>query len=1229
MTRHVKSSHDATKTGAVSARVAIADGTVTAIGIDGAERVLLTGDAVYPGDLIRTGTNGRVVVETDQVSTLELGPDSQILFEPEQPATDDGASGEDFSVQAIQQAILAGADPTEVAPPPGAGGAPDGGGHSAVRVARTAGRATPDSGFETTGLQVQFDERDDRTRGLDSDASQAIDGAVEPTAPPPIDVPLVSITLLALAPDVDAVPGQWVVQEDSLLTQSANTLTIAAEAAPGSSLTQIVVSGFNPTWSLDLSALNTSGATATLNTAGDTITVSGLSGNRYAGELRIAPPADSDLDLGAVTAIVSASTASGASATDTAVLSVVTDANADSVSVDLSVTDRDGDATDSFAPGDSATARVTATFGDNSDGSESHTVTVSVPIGFSVDAVSGGGSFDAATRAIRWTINSDGSVGGAFDETFEITNESAALGAAAFSANARAMETTTGDVEPDAGEADNVASATARVDVVVVNAPIAGDVSGEVTESALDLAGSEEDGSGNDPGQPAINTIARDALTAEFGEISAVSYLSGPGGGAMDTSTASTFVLNASDGSWTLSVDRATKQYQFTLNDNVDHTIVDSAFGNDRLAVVFQYTVEGTGGATTGSLTVNIRDDQPEVPNLTNSGVDRASANSNIVLIVDRSGSMNDDSGVPGFASRFDLAREALNQLLDSYDVLGDVNVRIVDFAGSARISPWFDGDAAVPDASEYLDDLSASGGTDYTDALRIARGAFDDATPSLEPGLDYQRLVYFISDGKPTNGGSPGDNSIPDADISAWQSFLQTQGFARAFAVGVGAGIGAADSDLEDVAWPNDDPSNPIIVESDDQLASELLVTIATPIEGNVPGTLEFTPGADDGGFIQSITVDATRYVLNRVTQEVRADGVVVGTAGVVIIATALGGRFEFDFNSGDYAYQPPRLGVSARESFTYTFVDGDGDTASAALELTITPATFPAEARPDTIVTNIIDARPIDIPAWTLLHNDVASNADPLTVSELIPMPGQGSASFDDGNVAYTAPAVGSFTGSFDYRANDSEATPVTVIGRPEATLSGSEAREILVGGDSNDTIRSAGPGDILVGGNGNDDLIGEGGGNNILAGGPGADEYIDGAGTQNVIRLSAEDVGTGVDVAYGFDNNPNPQFGDKIDISDVLDSLEDLGLFSGDRSNVDDVAQVVDVSRQGRDVSIKLDLSASGTFGDTSEVLRLSASDHPLHSGSNIAGPGRGANYVGTDLAQMLADGVLVTS
>lgn len=151
----------ATEAGIISALI----GTATATAVDGTVRNLQVGDKVYPNEIITTGIAGAIEIEFPDGGVMDLGRNSQAVLDSEAFELDvaeaDTPPAADVvdDIDAIQQALLAGEDPTQVADPTAAGpGAQptSEGGSEAVVVDYLAPRITPDSGFETTGPGIAF-----------------------------------------------------------------------------------------------------------------------------------------------------------------------------------------------------------------------------------------------------------------------------------------------------------------------------------------------------------------------------------------------------------------------------------------------------------------------------------------------------------------------------------------------------------------------------------------------------------------------------------------------------------------------------------------------------------------------------------------------------------------------------------------------------------------------------------------------------------------------------------------------------------------------------------------------------------------------------------------------------------------------------------------------------------------------------------------------------------------
>lgn len=135
-------------------------GTVSATTILGEARNLQLGEAVYAGELIATEADGLTTIEFTDGSVRTLGKASQLTLDRAvfDPNTTAESSEQAANVEAIQQAILAGADPSQVAEATAAGAGNSAGneGHSAVYVDYLAPEVTPESGFDTIGVSTTF-----------------------------------------------------------------------------------------------------------------------------------------------------------------------------------------------------------------------------------------------------------------------------------------------------------------------------------------------------------------------------------------------------------------------------------------------------------------------------------------------------------------------------------------------------------------------------------------------------------------------------------------------------------------------------------------------------------------------------------------------------------------------------------------------------------------------------------------------------------------------------------------------------------------------------------------------------------------------------------------------------------------------------------------------------------------------------------------------------------------
>ena len=148
----------ATQIGIVKALI----GTATATAPDGSIRNLQIGDPVYADELVSTGAGGAIELEFADGSVMDLGRNSQAMlddsvFNPTEVA--ETAATAESDVDALQQALLDGLDPTQALPATaaGAGTQTDGNeGTTAVVVDYLAPEVTPESGFDTIGVANEF-----------------------------------------------------------------------------------------------------------------------------------------------------------------------------------------------------------------------------------------------------------------------------------------------------------------------------------------------------------------------------------------------------------------------------------------------------------------------------------------------------------------------------------------------------------------------------------------------------------------------------------------------------------------------------------------------------------------------------------------------------------------------------------------------------------------------------------------------------------------------------------------------------------------------------------------------------------------------------------------------------------------------------------------------------------------------------------------------------------------
>ena len=410
--------------------------------------------------------------------------------------------------------------------------------------------------------------------------------------------------------------------------------------------------------------------------------------------------------------------------------------------------------------------------------------------------------------------------------------------------------------------------------------------------------------------------------------------------------------------------------YTVTQLNAIDHA---AGQNENNQSFTVNYTVkDGDNDTASGTLAINVDDDTPVA--VSNSAVvsESASAKSNVVLVIDTSGSMAEDGdpNTAGTQSRIDLLKAAVQNLFNT----GNVNaVNIYEFNSGAThhggpVNGWY---TNLTDAMAAINLLTAGGSTDYDAAL-----ASVTSTYTAPPGGGSKTIAIFMSDGQPTDDNGTGSVGIDDDDganggeEAAWINFLSNNNINASYAVGFG-GLGNADIGfLEPIAWKpgetystyDQDDQTPTAGDLDDaaddanviivtptSLTDVLQGTVASTATGNVvtDGSTGDSYGAD-GGRILSIQINGVTYVWDG-GSVIDPSNSAINLSGSKLtgITTPGGGKLTFDFTNGAWSYDAPaHISQDVPESFQYVITDGDGDTATATLSILVKNVNEPLRA-------------------------------------------------------------------------------------------------------------------------------------------------------------------------------------------------------------------------------------------------------------------------------------------
>jgi Mg-chelatase subunit ChlD len=421
-------------------------------------------------------------------------------------------------------------------------------------------------------------------------------------------------------------------------------------------------------------------------------------------------------------------------------------------------------------------------------------------------------------------------------------------------------------------------------------------------------------------------------------------------------------------------------QYTVTLLAPLEH---DQGEQENILDLNFGFSVsDGVGQSQTETFTVKVEDDMPVASNSAKD-IGAPVINTNLMIALDLSGSMKADSGVNNL-SRLELAQQSLENLINKYDDLGDVRVRIVTFGTTAdkQGDVWVSASQAISYLNA-LNDSDADGWTNYDAALNVAQDAFDDAG-SLSGA---QNVSYFVSDGVPTAsdgntdqlgnsssnpGGTQPDHGIQTNEENTWKAFLDSNDI-NSIALGMGPNV--SEDALNPVAYNGSDfnhgDKDAVIVSDLNQLEEVLEGTLViTPVSGSILSAGDGF-GADDGyvsevALLITIEGEANPVIVSfyfdgtQITNDYNGGGTLPDMSGSVIkVEMGSGSLLELDLTNGQYQYQMTSVASSDySEAIKYTLKDTDGDTTSATVTLNVEGSVIPTPEpiAGDSIGTNVM---------------------------------------------------------------------------------------------------------------------------------------------------------------------------------------------------------------------------------------------------------------------------------
>ncbi|TXY39049.1 VWA domain-containing protein [Vibrio cholerae] len=771
--------------------------------------------------------------------------------------------------------------------------------------------------------------------------------------------------------------------------------------------------------------------------------------------------------------------------------------------------------------------------------------------------------------------------------------------------------------------------------------PVIGELTLNVSEEGLQ--GGIADGSSISNSQDTTNNTSADGQL----NLSNVAQLS------MGIPTGN-YTSNGAAISWVLSADKQTltgsaggnKVVEFTLDNqgkvhSTLHSPIDHAnkSGEDSLAINIPLEAKNAAGAIgTGKVTLIIEDDAPIAKDIFHMTESETKQGANVQLMLDVSGSMGRDAG--NGKTRLQVMKESAIQLIEQYQALGQTKVQLILFSSDASIKTasgllWM----TVAEAKNYINALSANGGTDYDDAIKLAQESWS-GTINGQPLSGATNVSYFLSDGVPegydwelkNSQWVQNQNTIETNELSSWISHLQTN---KVTSLAYGMGNSVPQGELDKVAYDGhlNLDTNAVVVPDVTKLPPILLQSVIQPIGGNLLNSGDGYGIGADGGVISEISINGVKYLFNGQTVSVSGQSTSL-TYGFDALTKTLSIYIDnkhslvIDLDDGSYKFYGAVVSPSIKLEFDYTLKDNDGDVSSNTMTFVVGTDVNSVGDVIDSV--QMYDSNQTNQRVqWSTsgsgaptvsyyehtekgLVVDVGAGGDNVYLGkgDDIIFLGESQAVLD--NNANSPSSIANAQAKLELFMNGPDSTILLHPNQGEDSAPNTAAFstahiDIAHGGGGDDRIYGQGGVDLMFGGSGNDQLYG-GEGNDGLRGGTGNDTLDGGAGNDILIGGLGNDIltgGSGEDLFKWVDGDLDNSKDRITDFTIGQDKIDLSDLFSDETRTLDQLlnSHVIEITDKGQNseivinkgptehVTIQLDgIAASDLLSNLENIIQI---------------------------------------